>query len=150
MVRRIIQEDATGCGIACAAMLAGISYSRAKTVALRLGIIGQKPPYYTNASDLSKLLRELELVPSRGRKLSKWPSLHSLSIVGVNFSEATGNWHWVVYVPSAAGGHVLDPRATVKTQLRTDWARLRPRSYIPVLQPNISSKRTGGKASPAA
>lgn len=136
MVRRIIQEDVTGCGIACAAMLAGISYSRAKTIALRLGIVGQKPSYYTNASDISKLLRELGLAPSKGRKLSKWSSLRILSVVGVNFSETTGNWHWVVYVPSTAGGHVLDPRATVKTRLRTDWARLRPRSYIPVLQPN--------------
>ena len=133
-IRRIIQKDGTGCGVACAAMLGGVSYSRARSVAVSLGIIGERDSCYTYAREVSALLREFGLCPLKGRRLTRWESLHCLGVVGVNYNADHGSWHWVVYVPSADGGYVLDPKASVKTSRRTDFTRLRPRSYIPVLQ----------------
>lgn len=45
---QVIQEDATGCGIACAAMIAGVSYKRARRVAVEIGVVSDTPPHYTN------------------------------------------------------------------------------------------------------
>jgi len=132
-MRRIVQKDVTGCGLACAAMLGGTTYLRAKALAVRLGISSDRPPYYTSSGQLSLLLRKLGLRPSKGRKLSNWASLQGLSVVGINYSERNNIWHWVVYVPSANGGYVLDPRESVKTTRRTDFGRMVPRSYIPIL-----------------
>lgn len=69
---------------------------------------------------------------SRGRRLTHWESLTELSIVGINYNDKSDTWHWVVYVPSARGGYVLDPRAAVKANRRYDFYRMRPRSYIPI------------------
>lgn len=135
-IRRVIQKDGTGCGLACAAMLGGTSYLRAKTLAVRLGISSDRPPYYTSAGQLSLLLRNLGLRPSKGRRLSKWESLQGLSVVGINYREKDDTWHWVVYVPSADGGYVLDPKKSVKTARRTDFGRMIPRSYIPITRSN--------------
>lgn len=134
MVRRILQEDSTGCGLACVAMVAGTSYAKVKAIAIRLGIAGERPPYYTSAKNLSMLMRELGLRSSKERMLSDWKAFSSPSIVGINFNEKHRTWHWVVYVPSADGGYVLDPKKVIKSARRTDFSRMRPRSYIPMLR----------------
>ena len=142
MIRRVVQKDSTGCGIACAAMLSGTTYRRAKLLAIDLGIASDRPPYYTSSRDLSLLLRKLGLEPSRGRRLSRWESLQCLSVVGINHNDETDTWHWVVYVPTANGGYVLDPKKSIKSARRVDFGRMTPRSYIPVLRPNKSFKPT--------
>lgn len=38
-IKRVIQEDSTGCGIACVAMVAGISYAEAKQITLNNEIL---------------------------------------------------------------------------------------------------------------
>ena len=133
MVRRILQEDNTGCGLACVAMVAGTSYAKVKAVAIRLGIATKRPPYYTSAKHLSMLMRELGLRSSKERMLSGWKSFSAPSIIAINLDKK-GNWHWVVYVPSADGGYVLDPKKVIKSVRRTDFSRMRPRSYIPMLR----------------
>ncbi len=135
-IKRIIQEDSTGCGIACAAMVASVSYIEAKRTAIKYGIVKEKPPYYTTAGELSALLSKFGNDFARGRKLRKWESLDKLSIVGINYKPTYDTWHWVVYVPDSEAGFVLDPRKGVKTYKRTDFSRMRPRSYIPVSHPN--------------
>ena len=38
-IRRIVQKDHTGCGIACVAMLSGTTYLQAKKLATELGVV---------------------------------------------------------------------------------------------------------------
>ncbi|MDO8908424.1 MAG: cysteine peptidase family C39 domain-containing protein [Pseudohongiella sp.] len=135
-LKRVIQKDSTGCGIACVAMIAGISYGEAKRTAIAHGIVKKRPPYYTTSGELTELLRKFHRGATKGRKLSKWESLDRLSIVGINFSSTHGTWHWVIYVPGIDAGFVLDPRKSVKTHKRTDFSRMRPRSYIAVTPPD--------------
>ena len=134
-MRRIKQEDATGCGIACAAMIAGVSYARARTRAVELGLVDCAPPHYTSSRQLRQLVGSFGATASRGRRLTHWTSLSELSIVGINYNEKSDTWHWVVYVPSTHGGYVLDPRAAVKADRRYDFPRMRPRSFIPIELP---------------
>ena len=133
--RRKVQGDATGCGIACAAMLSNKSYAHVRKRAIEMEIFEHHRPYYTRAWQVSRLLRDLGISHSRVRNLSKWASVTRLSIVAVNYNKEADEWHWVVYVPNAKGGYVLDPHPTVETNRRTDFHLLRPRSYIPISAP---------------
>ena len=130
--RRVLQQDATGCGIACAAMIAGVSYAYAKAIAIELGLIEKSGSQYTTSRKLIRLLAELDVIALTGRKLKHWESVDCLSIVGINYRPNHEIWHWVVYVPDDKIGYVLDPRRIVKSSKRVDFTRMRPRSYIPV------------------
>ncbi|MGH8540883.1 MAG: hypothetical protein ACRETW_10310 [Stenotrophobium sp.] len=123
-------------------MIAGTTYRRVKSFGVAHGIVTNKPPYYTGAGDLSRLLLGFGVLTAKGRRLRHWDSLQCLSVVGINHNEAADTWHWVVYVPSAAGGYVLDPKKTIKAERRVDFGRMHPRSYMPVLRPNNSIQRT--------
>lgn len=147
-MRRILQEDPTGCGIACAAMVSGVSYAQAKQRAIELGIVEVKPPHRTQSATLTKLLEDLGVRCKKGRRLSHWSSLTTMSIVGINYKEKndTSYWHWVVYVPDDVRGYVpddvrgyvLDPRKIIKTEQRRDFKKMHPHNFIPVVCPNIS------------
>jgi hypothetical protein len=143
-IRRIVQKDSTGCGLACAAMLAGITYLQAKSKAIELGVVpDDNGHYYTESWQLRPLISALGGYSSKGRNVSRWGSITCLSIVGINYRAPKGKdptWHWVVYVPDDNGGYVLDPMGHVKSARRTDFIRMRPYRYIPVQRPNNSFK----------
>lgn len=132
-MQRIVQVDSTGCGLACVAMLAGRSYEQVKRKSIRLGILNDKEPFYTVTQDLRELLANYNISSKPGRKVRKWESLPDKAILAINHQENYGIWHWVVFVRvSSEKFYVLDPRRAVKTERRTDFGRMRLRSYIEV------------------
>lgn len=130
-MRRIVQKDPSGCGIACAAMIAGATYAAARKSAIELGIVENEPPHNTESRDLIALLGSLGVTACRGRRVSHWSSLRMLSIVGINYRASDEGWHWVVYVPNPQGGYVLDPNTRIQANRRTDFSRMKPHRYIP-------------------
>ena len=131
-IKRIIQDDATGCGLACVAMIVGATYAEVKKVALDNGILEEKRTFYTISRDLISLLNYFNFKAEIGREVSHWSSIQSLSIVAINFRESSNSWHWVVYVPDENQGYVLDPHKKIKKEQRRDLSRMRLRSYIPI------------------
>lgn len=135
-IKRVIQEDSTGCGIACIAMVAGISYAEAKQITLNNEILKKSVKnFYTTTKDLVNVLNSIGIESSKGRKVRYWSSINTISIVGINFLETTDTWHWVLFIPDEDTGYVLDPSKRVKTEKRTDFSRMRLRSYIPISLP---------------
>lgn len=134
-LKRVIQKDATGCGLACVAMVAGVSYTQAKKAAIKSRTVEARQPYYTSSGQVARILAELGGGAEKGRRLSHWSSLTSLCIVGIGYKEAEGYWHWVVFVPDPTGGYVLDPRKSVTTNRRKDFSRMVPHRCIPVTRP---------------
>ncbi|NWK59845.1 hypothetical protein HYI04_10685 [Acinetobacter sp. SwsAc2] len=135
-IKRVIQEDSTGCGIACIAMVAGISYAEAKQITLNNEILKKSVKnFYTTTKDLVNVLNSIGIESSKGRKVRYWSSINTISIVGINFLETTDTWHWVLFIPNEDTGYVLDPSKRVKTEKRTDFSRMRLRSYIPISLP---------------
>jgi len=138
-IRRRVQKDQTGCGIACVAMLSGITYLKARKLATELGEVpDEKGRYYTQSWQLRHILSELGVSSRKGRKVSKWRSINCLSIVGINYRSPEGKdatWHWVIYVPGSDGGYVLDPMGHIKSTRRRDFSRMAPNRYIPMQQP---------------
>ena len=57
-MKRVIQRDYENgdCGIACVAMLSGLSYKKVHDVALQLGLKSPEGTYYTKHKDLKGLL----------------------------------------------------------------------------------------------
>lgn len=131
-IKRIIQDDATGCGLACVAMIVGATYAEVKKVALDNGILEEKRTFYTISRDLISLLNYFNFKAERGKEVSHWSSIQSLSIVAINFRESSNSWHWVVYVPDENQGYVLDPHKKIKKEQRRDLSRMRLRSYISI------------------
>ena len=54
-MRRIEQEDSTGCGLACIAMLAGTTYKKVKRKAIDKSEVPEEGPFYTDTPNLYRL-----------------------------------------------------------------------------------------------
>lgn len=145
MIHRQLQQDRSGCGLACVAMLAGIGYAQARTLALALGVgsrayryragAGSHPVregYLTDARQLRRMLKLLGLRTEAEREVSGWRECDGTGIVGINHDAVNDTWHWVVHLRDATGAYVLDPNARVRSERRSDFGRMRPVRFIPV------------------
>ena len=107
-MKLVKQIDKTGCGIACVAMLAGITYSTVR----RLMFPDPKTrEFYTSTNDVRVALKQLgfdvanRLVPIRRNQL---PPITENAIIKMNLKPNTGAWHWAVW--DAERRRLLDPR----------------------------------------
>lgn len=145
MIQRQLQQDRSGCGLACVAMLAGIGYAQARTLARGLGI-GPKPyryrtgaglhtareGYLTDASQLRRMLKLLGVASGAQREVSGWDECDGDGIAAINYDPVNRSWHWVVRLHDDTGACVLDPNARVRRERRTDFGRMKPVRFIPV------------------
>lgn len=130
----VVQEDATGCGIACAAMLAGKTYHAAKKRAKDLGIFPDDRQLYSDIYDLRPLLESYNIRIGKKLPFRSWDDLPSPAIVAINYRADVDHdsWHWAVFHRNRRGPVVLDPRRDLRRNVRTDLGKLRPKWYIPV------------------
>ena len=94
----------SGCGVACVAMLAGVSYSKAEKALFPDNSIRGR---YTQYSDIQRGLLcfgvRFDNVISRERS---WPKIRGISVVKCGVTQ-DGNWHWLIY--DGAEGIIYDP-----------------------------------------
>jgi hypothetical protein len=104
-MKLIDQEDPTGCGIACVAMVAASSYARAK----RAIFMNRKPKkWYTFWPQLRRGMDHLGVeYEDRALRTTKLETIKRTAIVGVGGGPCTPDSHWVVYDPRS--GLVYDP-----------------------------------------
>ena len=131
-LRRLIQRDTTGCGLACVAMIAGKKYAEVKRKAIELGLVDSNGPFRTSCGELRMLVKAIGGEALIGRKATYWASLPDLAIAGINYREKKNEWHWVVFVREGKDTYVLDPWHKIKTTKRRDFGRMRLRSCIPI------------------
>ncbi|MBP8117489.1 MAG: hypothetical protein KAY09_07120 [Nitrospira sp.] len=135
MIRPVVQEEQTGCGIAAAAALAGVSYSRAKTVAASLGISAQDPKLWSETASVRRLLRQFGLRVARETEpFCSWTGLPDCALLAIKWHLEQGRpfWHWVVFVRENGRSYVVDSNPTLKAPLRTDFGRMRPVRFLSV------------------
>ncbi|WP_341678703.1 cysteine peptidase family C39 domain-containing protein [Niveibacterium sp. SC-1] len=141
-MRRVIQEDSTGCGLACVAMLAGRSYQAVKKQAHSVLKTWPRGPrsFYTTKSHLKALLAEYGVRHGNYRKADSWEKLNAdLAIVAINL-QANDNWHWVVFRRDGSDRYLLDPRA--KSERRIDFWRARIMAYLPIRTNDVAKLKT--------
>ena len=137
-MRRIIQKHSAGCGIACIAMIAERSYGRVLADATSLALMTvEAGTLYTSSSDLCALLQHYGIAARKSRNVRQRASISDTAIVAINYRPDSNRWHWVVFQRSNGGEYVLDPNPRVRTERRTDFYRMRLRSFIPVETPQL-------------
>lgn len=134
----VIQQDPTGCGIACVAMLAGVSYAAAKAVAENLGIRIDDPALWSDTEPVRRLLQHYRIRTAAAvTPFSNWETLPDSALLATKWHRHQGipHWHWSVFTRSAGGPLVLDPKAALKQHRRSDFGRIRPQWFIAIGQP---------------
>lgn len=99
-VTTVLQEDSHGCGVACVAMIAGITYQDARQTFARLGYgvaRKSKQPFSSNFTELMAALME-HGIRCEMKRWRDWEQLDSLGILKVD-NGCKNSWHWVVAKP---------------------------------------------------
>lgn len=134
-MKTVLQEDLTGCGIACVATLANVSYQQVKSVAMTLGIDVGDTRLWSHTAFLRILLNHygIQSLPGEPPFLS-WQALPPLALLATKWHRKNNQafWHWVIYWKRPDGPVVLDPKFTLRNHVRTDFGRIKPRWSITV------------------
>jgi hypothetical protein len=134
-MKPVVQLERTGCGIASAAALAGVSYAQAQRVANRLGIFADDPMLWSGTEHVRRLLKEYGIRPARAEvPFTSWEALPDLALLAIKCHEERDrtSWHWVVFWRGPRGPVVLDSKRGLRRHKRTDFGRMRPAWFIPV------------------
>ena len=137
MKNPVVQLDRTGCGVAAVAAISSRSCPEMKSIADTIGIFAHDQLLWSNTASVRNLLERVELsanpgeVPFRSRE-----SLPDLALLSIKWHEGKGRpfWDWVVFIREKGRPFVLDSKKGHRTNLRTDFGRMRPRWYIRVAE----------------
>ncbi|TBG55694.1 hypothetical protein [Rhizobium leguminosarum] len=114
----IQQSSSTGCGIACLAMVGGISLEEAA-----VHLFGDTTPDTgrTLWGDMRKGLRAVGLEGiGNPTRVSAWHNIHGVALVAV--SRTKENWHWIIY--DAFDDLLYDPLRTGPIPAKTSRRKL--------------------------
>jgi len=131
----VIQEEISGCGIAACAALAGISYAQAKREANAIGIEAADTSLWSETAHVRSLLKEFDIsVSSKEVPFESWEELPDKALMAIKWRLEQGKpfWHWVVFVRESGVATVLDSKKSLKTNIRRDLGRIKPKWYITV------------------
>lgn len=137
-MKPVLQKERTGCGIAAVAAIAGVNYARAKAVAASLGISAQDRKLWSETAHVRRLLASFGVeTPRVTRPFRSWSNLPDCALLAIKWHQKEGrpSWHWVVFVRDGQRPFVLDSKATLKTSVRTDFGRMKPRWFLAVTRP---------------
>lgn len=134
-MKPVIQQEKTGCGIASVATIAGITYPKAKKIANSLGIYADDSSLWSETRPVRTLLRKLGIKTSSTEiPFRNWASLPDCALLAIKWHKENGKpyWHWVVFVRENDSEYVLDSKKALKTNIRTDFGRMKPKWFIEV------------------
>ena len=132
-MKAVVQEDRTGCGIACVAAITNQKYGAVKAAAARLGISVEDPKLWSDTRHMRTLLAHCGIAAGRKEEpFRSWVKLPALALLAIKWHrERMGPaWHWVVFTRDEGGGLVLDSKRSLKTNRRTDFGRMKPKWFI--------------------
>lgn len=83
-MKPVIQQERTGCGIASAAAIAGLSYAQVKNVAASLGISAQDQRLWWQTAPVRRLLNHPGVKAARGEQpFRSWQTLPNLALLSI-------------------------------------------------------------------
>jgi len=129
----IYQQDITGCAIASSAWISGKRYIDVKKIAMQEGIDITEPSLWSSTTSLRKVLNSLGVKVSPNEiAFTSWDALPGKALLAIKWHLEKGvpHWHWVVFSRSNGQAFVMDPKKALKTNIRTDFGRMKPKWYI--------------------
>ena len=125
-MKRVIQDDEAGCGIACVAMVTGKTYLQAKRFFLeRIFLPTDKKPH-TRHYQLRRAHENFGIKTEK-RPFRYWRSIETDAIVPIN-RRRDGGWHLVVFVQEGNRPYILDP-APGKGRRRYEFRGMKARGF---------------------
>ena len=117
-MRRVEQRDDSkyDCGVACLAMVVGLSYSSALSSFRELKLVDK----LGRCKSIHKQLQGAIEFHGRGcsrQMFRSWRAVSGLCIVKVNL-RSDGDWHWVVHSQDGKGQYVYDPKPGKSGRIR--------------------------------
>jgi ABC-type bacteriocin/lantibiotic exporter with double-glycine peptidase domain len=134
-MKPVIQEEKTGCGIAAAATLAGVTYRQARRAAGELNISATDARLWSDSIYVRRLLAHFGIHAAMGKvKFVSWDRLPSTALLAIKWHREKGRayWHWVVFWRGPQGPVVLDSKRSLRMNRRTDFGRMKPKWFIEV------------------
>ena len=132
-MKPVVQLERTGCGIASVAALAGVSYTQAKRMANRIGILADDSKLWSETGYVRRLLAEYGFRSARTEMpFTSWEALPDLALLAIKWHKERdrASWHWVVFWRGPSGPVVLDSKRDLRNHVRTDFGRMKPKWFI--------------------
>jgi ABC-type bacteriocin/lantibiotic exporter with double-glycine peptidase domain len=120
-IQRVIQEDDLGCGLACVAMVTGMTYWQVRTLAIELELYDPETSTGLNHQNMKELLDAYALTSSSMYRLENWHQLPAISIIGIKSTAP----HWVVAIRTRDDAYLIDPSPQIAHEYRRDFGRMR-------------------------
>ena len=136
VIKPVLQRERTGCGIASVAAIAGLSYAQVQAIAGSLGISAKDERLWSATAHVRTLLEHLGVKAGRSEHpFQSWESLPDLALLSIKWhlGKKRPFWHWVLFVRDAGGARVLDPKNSLRRHVRTDFGRIKPKWFIPII-----------------
>ena len=137
-MKPVVQLQRTGCGIASVATVAGVRYRQAQRVANHLGIYAEDKRLWSETAHVRRLLQHYGIRAARiEAPFESWPALPDLALLAIKWRKVGDRafWHWVVFGRGPNGPFVLDSQRALRTNVRTDFGRMRQKWFIAIKQP---------------
>lgn len=134
-MKPVIQQEQTGCGIAAVATFAGVTYRDAQRVGRALGILAADATLWSSTGPVRRLLRQHGIATSPGEQpFVSWDRLPSKALLAIKWRRQRGqaSWHWVVFWRGPQGAVVFDSKASLRSPVRRDFGRMKPKWFIRV------------------
>lgn len=135
MLKPVVQEETTGCGIASAANILGKTYSEMKSIANAMGIHASDESLWSDTRYVRRILSGagVEISPDE-TPFESWNALPDLALLSIKHHREGGRnfWHWVVFKRIDGQPFVLDSASYLPSNLRTDFDAMQPKWFIEV------------------
>lgn len=135
MLKPVIQEEATGCGIASVANILGKTYPQMKAIANAMGIHAADKSLWSDTQYVRRMLLSSGVNTSAGEvPFESWEALPDLALLAIKHHQQEGRdfWHWVVFKRVDGQPLVLDSASYLPANIRQDFAAMQPKWFIEV------------------
>ncbi|SBT16902.1 hypothetical protein MGA5115_00988 [Marinomonas gallaica] len=135
MISPVIQEEATGCGIASVANIVGKTYPEMKAIANGLGIYADDTALWSDTQYVRTLLKNEGIATSDNEiPFTTWDNLPDTALLAIKHHQEDGKdfWHWVVFKRIDGNAMVIDSAAYLDSNTRTDFGEMTPKWFIKV------------------
>lgn len=134
-MRTVVQEEATGCGIAAVANILGRTYAQMKGIANAMGIHAEDAALWSETHHVRRMLANAGVeMATEETPFESWSALPDLALLAIKHHQQHGRnfWHWVVF--RRVNGHavVLDSARHLSSNVRTDFEAMQPQWFIEV------------------
>ncbi len=135
MLKSVIQEETTGCGIASVANILGKTYLEMKAIANSMGIFASDKSLWSDTLFVRRMLSSAGVESCDSETaFESWEALPNCALLSIKHYHEDGKdfWHWVVFRRVNGHASVLDSAGYLPSNVRTDFDEMKPKWYIEV------------------